>query len=220
MAAADRAFHEAVPEICEQRARLATFLKEMYEKESPSRVARACEEVFVDGILDFFREIPIENLGDERYFYEERAERERELQDLAVQIIAHAGDLNSRMLRSSGNWALIYRDPWNESDAYSYSFEPDKMHLRQLEDVYVARENPTSYLGPLQEGERDRKVQLALTPGLWNFTEWVISGPHETVPHIRPEVSTYGQLMEAHKKILEQNAIMEGRNRPRGRGRR
>ncbi|KAK3953447.1 hypothetical protein QBC32DRAFT_257769 [Pseudoneurospora amorphoporcata] len=188
--AAGEVFEEAMYELCEQRARLATFLKEMYEKESPTRMARAFDQVFSNGILDFFRERYQDYVRDEdEYFYEERAERERELQDLGVQIIAHASDLNSRMLRSSGNWALTYTDPRYEERMHGYDFKPDKMHLRDLEDEYVVRENPTGDLGELQRKEEGTDVRLAITPGLWDFTEWAIIDPPYTVPHVRSEVS-------------------------------
>lgn len=183
-------FGEAVPELCEQRARLATFLKEMYEKESPSRVARAFEEVFCHGILDFLREKEQEHHPRTgRYFHEERAEREREMQELAVQIIGHASDINSRMLRSSGNWALIYTDPRTEDQTFGYSFVPDKMHFRDLEDEYVVSNNLTGDLGDLQRDEEGKEVILAITPGLWNYEEWANMDPHYLVPHVRSEVS-------------------------------
>lgn len=224
MEAAAVFFPAATEEICEQRARLATFLKEMYERECPSRVARACEEVFINGILDFFRERYVEwerHVGyevDDRYFFEERAERERELQDLAAQIITHAGDFNSRMLRSAGNWAVTYmhpRDPRvrEREVSHDFPFFPDCMHLRVLEDEYVPREDPTGYLGDMQPDKAGKSVLLQITPGLWDYVDWAhVQNDADLVPHVRLEVSTAAHLHAMRKK--------ENRKSSGGRGQR
>lgn len=207
-------FPESVDELCELRARLATFLKEMYEQESPSRVARAFEEVFCRGILDFLREHVEDDDGLEPgiYLHEERAERELEMQELAVQIIDHASDLNSRMLRSSGNWALIYKDPRTDHRGlYSYQCMPNVMRVRDLGDEYVVRENPTGDLGPIQRDDEGGQVALTITPGLWDFTEWARIEIPFVVPHVRSEVSLQRHRAAVEKGEKEQRSKKQKR---------
>ncbi|KAK3398268.1 hypothetical protein B0T20DRAFT_203753 [Sordaria brevicollis] len=210
-------FPESVSELCELRARLATFLKAIYEQESQTRVVRAFEHVFCRGVLDFLREnVDADGLEEGRYLNEERAERELEMQDLAVQIIDHANDFNSRMLRSSGNWALIYRDPRDHyDDLRSDHFEADKMHARNLGDEYVVRENPTGDLGDIQYDDEGGQVVLFITPGLWDFTEWARIEINFVVPHVRPEVSLRRQYIALEKEEKGQKSKKKKKGKAR-----